>query len=80
MEMKHPLFAPFLRFLRNQWPRSKVVVETVKTVLWGAIGIRSCGGALAGANLNPVYLIIAAILFVVLFILALLTIVHLVTS
>jgi DUF2970 family protein len=80
MNVKSPLFAAFLHLLRNHWPRRKVVMETVKTVLFGASGIRSCSGALVAATLNPIYVIIGAILFVVLFILALLTIVHIVTS
>lgn len=58
----------------------KVVMETVKTVLSGAIGIRGCSGAMAAENLNPIYVVIAAIIGVALFILTLLTIVHVVTS
>jgi hypothetical protein len=56
------------------------LMETIKTVLWGAIGIRSCSGAAGAANLNPIYVVIASVLFVVLFIFTLLTIVHIVTS
>jgi hypothetical protein len=55
-------------------------METVKTVLWGAIGIRSCSGAVGATNLNPIHVIIAAIISVALFIFTLLTIVHIVTS
>jgi hypothetical protein len=80
MKVKSTLFAGFLHLLRSHWPQWKVVIETVKTVLSGAIGIRSCSGALVGANLNPVHVIIAAFIFVVLFILALLTIFHIVSS
>jgi len=80
MKVKSALFAGFLHLRRSHWLRWKVGMETIKTVLWGAIGIRSCSGALVGANLNPVHVIIAAIIFVVLFILTLLTIVHIVTS
>jgi Protein of unknown function (DUF2970) len=80
MKVKSALFAAFLHLLRSHSPRRKVVMETVKTVLYGAIGVRSCSGALAGASLNPVHVIIAALIFVVLFILALLTIVHIVTT
>lgn len=58
----------------------KVAMETVKTVLWGAIGIRSCRGAVAAEALNPVYVVIAAITGVALFIFALLAIVRIVTS
>ena len=54
-------------------------LDTVKTVLWGAIGIRRKSGH-ERAPLNPVHLIIAAILFVLLFIFALLTIVRIVLS
>ena len=80
MEVKNPLFAVFLHLLRSHWPRGKIVMETVKTVLWGAIGIRSCSGAVRAANLNPMYVVIAAIVFVVLFTFTLLIIVHIVTS
>ena len=81
MEVKKPLFAAFLHLVRSHWPRSKIVMEAVKTVLWGTIGIRSCRGAVdADAVLNPVYLIVVAFIWVVLFIFTLLTIVHIVTS
>jgi hypothetical protein len=55
-------------------------METVNTVLAGAIGVRRCSDAQKSANLNPVHIIIAAIIFVVLFIFTLLTIVRIVTS
>jgi Protein of unknown function (DUF2970) len=55
-------------------------METFKTVLWGALGIRSCSGAVRAENLNPMYVVIAAIVFVVLFIFTLLIVVHIVTS
>jgi hypothetical protein len=54
-------------------------METVKTVLAGAIGIRRRSDA-EGAKLNPVHLIIAAVVAVALFILTLVTIVRVVTS
>ena len=54
-------------------------LDTVKTVLAGAAGIRR-KEAHETARIRPVHLIIAAILFVVLFILVLRTIVHFVTS
>jgi hypothetical protein len=53
--------------------------DTVKTVLWGAIGIRRKSGH-ERASLNPVHLAIAAVIFVVLFIFTLLTIVKIVLS
>ena len=74
LKVKRRLFAAFLH--RTPWP----LMETVKTVLAGAIGIRRCSDAVGAANLNPVHVIIAAIIFVVLFIFTLLTIVHIVTS
>jgi Protein of unknown function (DUF2970) len=52
---------------------------TVKTVLWGAIGIRRKAGH-ERAPINPVHLIVAAVVFVVLFIFTLLTIVKIVLS
>jgi len=54
-------------------------METVKTVLAGAIGIRRKSDAV-GAKLNPVHVIIAAVVAVALFILTLVTIVRVVTS
>jgi hypothetical protein len=55
------------------------VIETVKTVLSGAIGIRRRSDA-EGARLNPLHVIFAAIVAAVLFILTLVTIVKIVTS
>ena len=55
------------------------MIDTVKTVLWGAIGIRR-QGAHEKAKINPVHVVIAAIVFVVLFIFTLRTIVRIVTS
>jgi hypothetical protein len=52
---------------------------TVKTVLAGAVGIRRKQDH-ERAPLNPVHLVIAAVLFVVLFIFTLLTIVKIVLS
>ena len=54
-------------------------LDTVKTVLSGAIGIRR-KSAHENAKLNPVHVVIAAIVFVVLFIFTLRTIVRIVTS
>ena len=54
-------------------------MQTVKTVLWGMIGIRRKADH-EKAALNPVHLAIAALAFVVLFILTLVTIVRIVTS
>jgi hypothetical protein len=54
-------------------------MDTVKTVFSGAIGIRRKADH-ERAPLNPVHLIIAAFIFVVLFIFTLLTIVRIVLS
>jgi hypothetical protein len=54
-------------------------LDTVKTVLAGAIGIRRREDH-ERAPINPVHLVIAAVLFVVLFIGTLLTIVRIVLS
>lgn len=54
-------------------------METVKTVLWGMIGIRRKADH-EKAAINPVHLAIVAVAFVVLFILTLVTIVRIVTS
>jgi hypothetical protein len=54
-------------------------MDAVKTVLAGAIGIRRRGDA-EGAKLNPVHVVVAAIVAVALFIVTLVTIVRVVTS
>jgi hypothetical protein len=54
-------------------------METVKTVLWAMVGIRRKADH-EKAQLNPVHLIVIAVVFVVLFILTLLTVVGIVTS
>jgi hypothetical protein len=54
-------------------------METVKTVLWGMIGIRRKADH-ERAALKPAHVIIAALVFVVLFILTLRFIVSLVVS
>ena len=54
-------------------------LDTMKTVLWGALGIRRKADH-ERAPINPVHLVIAAVIFVVLFIFTLLTIVRIVLS
>ena len=54
-------------------------LDTVKTVLAGAIGIRRKADH-ERAPLNPVHLLIAAVMFAVVFIFTLLTIVKIVLS
>jgi hypothetical protein len=54
-------------------------LDAVKTVLSGFIGIRRQADH-ENASLNPVHLIIAAIVFVLLFIFTLLAVVRIVTS
>ena len=54
-------------------------LDTVKTVLFGFIGVRKRTEH-DKAELNPVHLVIAAVLFVVLFIFAIRTIVQIVVS
>jgi hypothetical protein len=78
--MKRPRLSAFPYLLGIRWLPRKIMMDTVKTVLAGAIGIRRCSDAVGAANLNPVHIIIAAIIFVVLFIFTLLTIVRIVTS
>lgn len=59
--------------------RKATFLDTVKTVLAGAIGVRRKADH-ERAPLNPVHLVIAAVIFVVLFIFTLLTIVRIVLS
>ncbi len=54
-------------------------MEAIKTVLYGALGIRRKADH-ERARVHPAYIIATAIIFVVLFILALRTIVGIVTS
>jgi len=54
-------------------------VDTVKTVIAGAVGVRRKADH-ERAPLNPLHLVVAAVIFVVLFIFTLLTIVKIVLS
>ena len=54
-------------------------METVKTVLWGALGIRRKSDH-ERAPLKPLHIVLAAVIFVVLFISMLLTVVRIVTG
>jgi hypothetical protein len=54
-------------------------LDTVRTVLAGAFGVRRKADH-ERAPLNPLHLVIAAVMFVVLFILTLLTVVKIVLS
>jgi Protein of unknown function (DUF2970) len=54
-------------------------METIKTVLWGMVGIRRRADHEKTA-LNPVALIVTAVGFVVLFILTLVIVVRIVTN
>ena len=54
-------------------------LDTVKTILWAAIGIRR-KSAHEQAKINPVHVVVAAVIFVVLFIFTLRTIVGIVTG
>jgi hypothetical protein len=54
-------------------------METVKTVLWGMVGIRRKADH-EQAKLNPVHLALVAVGCVVLFVLTLVTVVRIVTS
>ena len=55
------------------------MIDTVKAVLWGAIGIRR-RSAHDEAKINPVHVAILGVVFAVLFVLTLVTIVRIVTS
>ena len=54
-------------------------MDTLKTVLSGAIGVRRKSEH-EGARLNPVHLVAAALVFVLLFIFTLIAIVRIVTG
>ena len=54
-------------------------LDTIKTVLWGMIGIRRKSDH-ERASLNPVHVIVMAVIFVVLFILTLRFIVSMVVN
>ncbi len=54
-------------------------LDTVKTVLWGMVGIRRKADH-ERASINPVHVIVMAVVFVILFILTLRFIVSLVVS
>ena len=54
-------------------------MHTIKTVLWGALGIRRKADA-EQTPLKPLHLALAAVAFVVVFIVTLATVVRIVTS
>jgi hypothetical protein len=54
-------------------------LDTVKTVLWGMIGIRR-KAAHESANIRPAHVIVMAVVFVILFILTLRFIVSMIVS
>jgi hypothetical protein len=54
-------------------------LDTMKTVLWGAMGIRRKADH-ERSPLNPLHLLVGAVIFVALFILTLVTVVRIVTS
>ena len=54
-------------------------MEAIKTVLYGAVGIRRKADH-ERARVSPAHIVVAAIVFVALFIVTIRTIVHLVTS
>ena len=55
------------------------MIDTVKTVLWGAIGIRRRSSH-EQAKINPLHVAIVGVVLAVLFVLTLVTIVRIVTS
>jgi len=55
--------------------RKRSFIDTAKTVLWGALGIRRRSDH-DRAPLNPLHLVILGVLFAVLFIFTLLTIIR----
>ena len=55
------------------------MIDTVKTVLWGAIGIRRRSSH-DQAKIKPLHVAIIGVVFAVLFVLTLVTIVRIVTS
>ena len=54
--------------------------QTAKAVGWSFLGIRRSSGLEQDAKLNPVHVIIAAVLGAALFVLALVALVHWITS
>ena len=54
------------------------MIEAIKTVLWGAAGIRRKSEA--ERPIKPVHIVLTAVGFVILFIVTLVTIVRIVTS
>lgn len=62
-------------------PRRPGLLDAVKTVLFGAMGIRrKADHERQTQPMNPVYLIVAGIVFAALFVLTLITIVRIVVS
>ena len=55
------------------------MIDTLKTVLWGAIGIRRLSSH-DQAKINPAHVIVMGLIGAVLFVLTLVTVVRVVTS
>ncbi|MGV8893560.1 MAG: DUF2970 domain-containing protein [Burkholderiaceae bacterium] len=66
--------------LQQEKPRKSSFLATMKAVLWSFLGIRKKSGYEQDAQLNPVHVIIAAIIGFVIFITILLIIVKVVVA
>ncbi|MGV8899565.1 MAG: DUF2970 domain-containing protein [Burkholderiaceae bacterium] len=66
--------------LKQEKPRKSSFLATMKAVLWSFLGIRKKSGYEQDAQLNPVHVIIAAIIGFVIFITILLIIVKVVVA
>jgi amino acid transporter len=61
-------------------PRTLNFFQTISAVLWSFVGLRSGAASRADTRLNPLHLIVAAIVLVAVFIFVLLMIVRAVVS
>ena len=66
--------------LKQEKPRKSSFLATMKAVLWSFLGVRKKSGYEQDAQLNPVHVIIAAIIGFVIFITILLIIVKIVVA
>lgn len=66
--------------LKQEKPRKSSFLATMKAVLWSFLGVRKKSGYEQDAQLNPVHVIIAAIIGFVIFITILLIIVKVVVA
>ena len=58
------------------WPRTTIVIKTLRAVAWSFLGLRNSGGLEEDTKLNPLHVVIVGFLAVIAFVVFLLGLVH----